>query len=70
MIAWLDYWLDKEYGWDKGADVVAQANAVRNSVTYPLEKPAAMVTIDDRAITFTGTWPTIEALKAFKPWNK
>lgn len=40
------------------------------NITFPQEKPAAMVTIDDRAITFTGVWPAIETLKAFKPWNK
>jgi hypothetical protein len=37
---------------------------------WPLEKPAAMVTIDDRALTFDGTWPAIDTLKSFKPWNK
>lgn len=37
---------------------------------FPTEKPAAMVTIDDRAITFTGTFPDAEELLNFKPWNK
>lgn len=31
---------------------------------------AALVTIDDRAVTFTGEWPSIDALMAFQPWNK
>lgn len=39
-------------------------------IKFPEEKPAAMISIDDRAITFTGEWPDIEFLKAFKPWNK
>lgn len=37
---------------------------------FPLVKPPAMISIDDRAITFTGTWPSVASLKAFRPWNK
>jgi hypothetical protein len=37
---------------------------------WPTEKPPALVTIDDRAITFTGEWPAMAELLAFKPWNK
>lgn len=70
MRSWLDFWLDKEYGWDKGVEAVSAANGVRNSVTYPTEKPAAMVSIDDRAITFEGVFPSIQELQNFKPWNK
>lgn len=39
-------------------------------IQYPWFKPSASVTIDDRAITFTGQWPKISELKGFKPWNK
>ena len=39
-------------------------------VKFPTEKPAAFVGIDDRVLTFTGEWPTIADLRAFKPWNK
>lgn len=43
---------------------------VRGCIGWPTAKPPAMVTIDDRAVTFTGTFPSIDELKRFKPWNK
>jgi hypothetical protein len=39
-------------------------------LNFPDHKPSAMITIDDRAITFNGVWPDIEFLNNFKPWNK
>jgi hypothetical protein len=39
------------------------------SIGWPSTKPAAFITIDDRALTFNGTWPAIDTLKRFKPWN-
>jgi len=43
---------------------------VVHDLIWPTYKPSAMVTIDDRAITFTGKFPTISELIIFKPWNK
>lgn len=37
---------------------------------FPTKKPAAFLTIDDRAICFNGTFPTTEEMLTFKPWNK
>lgn len=38
------------------------------SLDFPKEKPPALVTLDDRGLLFTGTWPTLDDLKNFKPW--
>jgi hypothetical protein len=42
----------------------------RNQILFPTEKPSAWLTIDDRAICFNGTFPTIDEIDNFKPWNK
>jgi hypothetical protein len=39
-------------------------------VRFSRWKPSALITIDDRALTFDGTWPELKSLKEFKPWNK
>jgi hypothetical protein len=45
------------------------APGVTSVLKFPLEKPPAFVSLDDRVLTFTGVWPSIESLKNFKPWN-
>jgi hypothetical protein len=37
---------------------------------FPIKKPAAFLTIDDRAICFNGTFPSAKEMMSFKPWNK
>ena len=35
---------------------------------FPTKKPAAFLTIDDRAVCFSGTFPTSEEMMSFTPW--
>jgi hypothetical protein len=60
MKQWFDEWHDRQ-----NFKMLPPPN-----LHFPVEKPPAFVMIDDRAMTFTGTWPSIETLKDFKPWNK
>ncbi len=37
---------------------------------FPVDKPSAFVTLDDRAMTFVGVWPNIHSLLSFKSWHE
>lgn len=44
---------------------------LHEAISFPWFKPPALITIDDRALTFTGDWsdfPTA-TLRSFQPWN-
>ena len=71
MKKWLEYHVFDHFG-GAMADPpeLERAIKIRDAIGWPTEKPPAMVTIDDRAIQFTGEWPSIAWLKAFQPWYK
>lgn len=47
-----------------------RAQALVRRISFPLFKPPAHVTLDDRAVTFEGKFPSISYLQEFKPWNR
>lgn len=39
-------------------------------IGFPVTKPSAFLSIDDRALRFEGVFPGPEELLAMKPWNR
>ena len=71
MRAWLFAQYDKAYPGAGGQ--VWPPQAFQDLFEFATEKPPAWLTIDDRALTFNGsweeTWMQPEALLSFRPWN-
>ena len=40
------------------------------NIRFPLMKPPAFLQLDDRAMTFTGVFPSVREILSFKPWHK
>ena len=47
----------------------APAASVLLQLEFPVSKPSAFVTLDDRAVTFKGEWPEVTTLRGFVTWN-
>jgi hypothetical protein len=56
-------WLREEFGKEDARRIFA-------AIEWPINKPSAFLTIDDRALTFSGLFPDPKDLLKFKPWNK
>jgi hypothetical protein len=61
MQQWLEEHCKKRTGWRSGWWY---------DVEWPTSKPSAKITIDDRAILFTGQFPSMSELVNFKSWTE
>lgn len=52
--------------WD--VEIEDWAGMIIGRIEWPWFKPSALITIDDRAVKFTGIFPSIDEIKNFKPW--
>ena len=65
----MQFWLRSQFYKVEEREV---ADPILDQIEWPREKPPALITIDDRALTFSGNWNDypIAKLLDFKPWNK
>ena len=60
----------QNYRNDDEDNYTAELLRLIESMEFPESKPKAFVGLDDRVLTFEGTWPAMDTLINWKPWNK
>ena len=65
MKRWLLSAIRDRYGPD-----LTSADDLFSEIEWPWFKPPALITVDDRAWRFDGSFPRPRQLRAFRPWNK
>jgi hypothetical protein len=73
LLAAMENWLRNEFVLEIGREgLTTKQHAIEmfEQLTFPTQKPAAWLTIDDRAICFSGVFPSKSQIESFKPWNR
>jgi hypothetical protein len=74
MKDWLNYEVARFFdcAFAGAPDDMDKRDEVLAAISFPTSKPAAFLTIDDRALCFTGNWADFypQDLLGFQPWNK
>lgn len=70
MRDWLTVYVREYFDNRPEYDAVTSTAQTMAQIEFPTQKPAAFMTIDDRAHCFEGKFKTIDEYLAFKPWNK
>lgn len=70
MKKWVRYHLAQHLARDGVSNAEARAKEIRDELDFPASKPPATIYLDDRAVCFTGTFPTAAEIADFKPWHK
>lgn len=70
MKAWfIKHFREKAENYGTGSGL-PWAEAVVSCLSFPTQKPAAHLSIDDRGYCFEGTFPRPDWIDGFRPWNK